>query len=294
MSSRVDIHLSSVRPSLRYCSHSTAKQSWKGTFSFIRNPIRPVSLLNSIRSARVVAITTTMEHAYSGLIELLNGPSTALTITPASDNDTTILSPLLALPGELRNIIYRLLLTSVIPTRMRRRMSQSHGSAPQDGLPLVSIAIALLSTCKQVYAEASPILYSENMFSAHPSLLISLPCLVNPSRQIRTPELGTRIRRWYIGVRLDTDARFKEEDATVAFSGAEELEIDASEAMFRTAGVKNLMLFQGVRGVGRAKVHGSVERNFAAWLERSMMTPIGMEVYPSGVEFPDPWRNGNR
>jgi len=78
-------------------------------------------------------------------------------------------------------------------------------------------------------------------------------------------------------VRLDVDARFTEQDATAAFSGAEELTIVATEPAWRSAGNAALMLFQGIRGVGRAKVSGSVDRVFAEWLEGRMMSELGSE-----------------
>ncbi len=59
------------------------------------------------------------------------------------------------------------------------------------------------------------------------------------------------------------------------FNGVERLEIEAGEAMFRSAGVGVLMLFQGVRGVGRVVVGGSVGNGFARWLEGCMMGGVG-------------------
>lgn len=72
---------------------------------------------------------------------------------------------------------------------------------------------------------------------------------------------------------------------TKAFTGCEELEVEAKEAMFRGAGNANLMLFAGVRGVKKAQVVGSVEKEFAEWLEESMEAVIGSPcVEKEGVE----------
>lgn len=106
--------------------------------------------------------------------------------------------------------------------------------------------------------------------------------------------LGKRIRRWYIKVRLDTDPRFKEESVTEAFSGCEELEVEATEAMFRSAGVGVLMLFKGVRGVGKAKVGGSVTDSFAKWLENSMTSKVGCGVEDYDIGLYEVWARGNR
>jgi len=91
-------------------------------------------------------------------------------------------------------------------------------------------------------------------------------------------------------VRLDVDARFSEEAATAAFTGSDELTIRATEPAWRSAGNAALMLFQGVRGVGMARVDGSVDREFAEWLEERMMRKVGTgeemeeeEVAPPGV-----------
>lgn len=128
---------------------------------------------------------------------------------------------------------------------------------------------------------------------------------MNPTRPICNPNAVKRIKRWHVRVRIDCDARFNEADVTAAFTGAEELEVEAAQAMFRAAGSGVLRLFRGVRGVGVAKVGGSVEDDFARWLEGSMMAPVGEEVeaFDDGVErrvcgslsqLYDVWLHGNR
>jgi len=178
----------------------------------------------------------------------------------AMDCITTKGTSFLHLPGEIRNHIYHLVL--IHPSCPPRR--STHNLVPN-----------LLSTCRQITQEATPILYSLNTFTAHPSLLTSMPYLHSPTRPLYTPGLHTRIRRWRIQIRLDCDARFTEEDVTKAFTGCEELEIEAKEAMFRGAGNAVLMLFAGVRAVKSARVIGSVDREFAEWLEESMESVIG-------------------
>jgi len=197
---------------------------------------------------------------------------------------TPLDSPLLALPGEIRNAIYHLLLVldNTPATSPGQRAIQSKTSS--------TLAPALLSTCRQIHAEATPILYTLNTFTAHPSLLSSFPHLIHPSRPIGNASVTKRIVRWTITVRLDVDPRFSEEAATAAFTGAEVLTIRATEPAWRSAGNAALMLFQGVRGVGKARVEGSVDREFAEWLEERMMRKVELrqgqeeeEVAPPGM-----------
>lgn len=92
---------------------------------------------------------------------------------------------------------------------------------------------------------------------------------------------------------------------TDAFTGAEELEVEAMEASWRASGRRVLMLFRGVRGVGKVKVTGSVDDEFAKWLVDSMTSPLGTEIAPFEEgeetrfaivvpEVYDPWHHGNR
>lgn len=99
-------------------------------------------------------------------------------------------------------------------------------------------------------------------------------------------------------MRLDVDHGFSKTQVSDAFSGAEELEIEVWQAMFGAADLTALRLFEGVRGVMKAKVSGSVGRGYAAWLEGVMMADYGVVV----GEMPDDkekgpydiWTHGNR
>lgn len=72
------------------------------------------------------------------------------------------------------------------------------------------------------------------------------------------------------------------------------------QAMFGSADVKVLKLFEGVRGVKRAKVHGSVPGRYSEWLERGMVARIGevveqfTEEEREGVRDWNVWTHGNR
>lgn len=87
------------------------------------------------------------------------------------------------------------------------------------------------------------------------------------------------IRHFFLHVRLDVDPRFSRAQVTESFDGIESLEIEVFQAMYGSCDFSNLRLFEGVRGVGRAVVKGSIgDGNYARWLEISLMTPEGVDV----------------
>lgn len=88
------------------------------------------------------------------------------------------------------------------------------------------------------------------------------------------PSVLSKIKRWQLTVRLDTDPRFNVAQATAAFSGAEYFELRVWQSMFDACDSSVLGLFVGVRGVKIAKVCGSTNPELARWLENRMMQPI--------------------
>ncbi|KAI9711754.1 MAG: hypothetical protein M1820_001899 [Bogoriella megaspora] len=202
----------------------------------------------------------------------------------------------LDLPLEIRLQIYRLLLTSPLLPKLARLSTLRYCS--DYVLPPLPITPSLLLVSRQLNHETTPILYRENLFAAHPSLLTSLPYLVTSSRPIRHTNVAKRIRRWWLHVRLDTDARYTAEEVEAAFNGCEELRVDVWQAQYASCGYEVLERFEGVRGVRRARVEGSVERGFGEWLEGRMMMPMGWEVgkegrKPGTGEY-DLWTHGGR
>lgn len=186
-------------------------------------------------------------------------------------------SPFLRLPGELRNEIYELLLTSPELTAQQRRAASIHTSSCSSALPKADIHPAILSTCRQIHAEATPILYARNTFSAHSTLLAKMPYLIAPSKPILQNAVTSQIRHWRVCIRLDTDPFFTPQDVAAAFSGADSLEVECWQAQFEACDYSVLRLFEEVRGVGHAKVTGSVEPGFAHWLELVMESPMETE-----------------
>ncbi|KAK4504720.1 hypothetical protein PRZ48_002682 [Zasmidium cellare] len=211
-------------------------------------------------------------------------------------------SLLMSLPAEIRIAIWELLLLR--PVNIPKTLTQT--TTTTHDLPTAS----LLRVSKQLHAETLPILYGENTFLAHPTLLTTLPSflLTKPTSHrpqtlppITTPRLLPHIRRFYIHVRLDTDPRFSKLQATESFTGVERLEVEVFQAMYGSCDFEVLRLFEGVRGVGRAVVWGSVgDGRYAEWLAGSMMRGVGEEVEGFEEEFVGgerawhAWAQGNR
>lgn len=202
---------------------------------------------------------------------------------------------LLALPAELRIAIWEhlLVVSHSLPASVRAIAAQpSTRSSPSATHP----SAAILRACKQIHAEATPILYGTNTFLAHASLLAALPrLLIAPatssastaianktfSRPVVHARVTALIRRFYLPVRLDTDPGFTRETVEQCFSQCEVLALDVFQAIYGGCDFGVLRLFEGVRGVGRAVVGGSVgDGRYARWLEECMMAPSGQEIEP--------------
>ena len=111
---------------------------------------------------------------------------------------------------------------------------------------------------------------------------------MDPGRTVTSKLCVGMIRRFHIRVRLDCDPYFVMEDVKRVFSGAEELEVEVFRASWGCGGYGSLDGFTEVRGVKRARVKGSVETEFARWLEGVMESQFGAEVVPFEV------KNGER
>jgi hypothetical protein len=168
----------------------------------------------------------------------------------------------LDLPGEIRNQIYFQLLI-VLPVSVSQLLHHP------------PIYPQILGVCKKVHEEARRILYSCNTFLAHPNLLSSFPRLRLHYSTISSPTLISLIQRYHIRVRLDCDPNFSLKEANHSFTGIEELTIEVFQAQFGSSDYKVLRLFEGVRGVKRARIYGSVTSfpEYVQWLETAMVTP---------------------
>lgn len=171
------------------------------------------------------------------------------------------------LPGEIRNQIYQLLLT--VP-----RLSTPR---PLGDPPLYP---SMLRLSKQIHDESRQILYGCNTFLAHPNLLTGMPRLRLYYSTIPHASLIAFISKYHIRVRLDCDPNFSTLQARDAFTGVEELTIEVAQAQYGSSDYKVLRKFEGVRGVKRARIYGSVTSfpEYAAWLEQSVVTPGDQRV----------------
>ena len=229
---------------------------------------------------------------------------------PAIDLETSKSQPqcrLLSLPAELRNHIWQFIL---VHNTKSAALLPAHlfPGAPASARKTSRFCANVLLTCKQINAEGTPILYGENTFSAHSSLLASLPCfllLERPNKLLLGPVKSQRmqklIRRYSLFLRLDTDPQFTKRLAEESFTGAEELRIDVFQAMYASSDFSVLRLFEGVRGIGKVNIDGSLgDGKYAEWLTNTMMLPEGAETMPyseqyvGGVKAWDSWTSGNR
>ncbi|KAI5238688.1 hypothetical protein E4T43_07289 [Aureobasidium subglaciale] len=183
-------------------------------------------------------------------------------------------SAFLALPAELRNIIYALILIAPSHVVQSRRIA-TRGLCSDYVLPPLKLSPAILRTCRQIHDEAASILYGANQFASHPSLLTALPYLMSPRQPITEGPGRWKIKRWYIYLRLDVDPRFTAKQLEHAFSDVEELEIEYFQPAYGYGDDSTLKMFEGIRGVGTAKVVGGsgCDAEYARSLERMLMSP---------------------
>ncbi|KFY07534.1 hypothetical protein V492_07048 [Pseudogymnoascus sp. VKM F-4246] len=177
----------------------------------------------------------------------------------------------LAFPGEIRNRIYALLLV-VPPPSTTTSVVETPPIHPE-----------VLRVSRQIYYEALPFLYAYNTFIAHPVRLYRFPQLRRWIDPVLAPSLIGLIRRYHVFVRLECDAGFSAEEARDAFSGVDELTVEVFQSQFKGSGNGVLRLFEGVRGVRKARVFGSITEwpEYVAWLERRMMSSEGSDLLES-------------
>ena len=113
-----------------------------------------------------------------------------------------------------------------------------------------------------------------------------MPRLRKSFKTFSSQNLISLISRYYIRVRLDCDPNFSAKKAQEAFTGVEELTVEVFQAQFGSSENQVLKLFEGVRGVKKAKIYGSVTAfpDYVDWLQRSMMAEEGTSVRKFGEE----------
>ncbi|KAI0129212.1 hypothetical protein F4776DRAFT_159327 [Hypoxylon sp. NC0597] len=220
-----------------------------------------------------------------------NFPISTAPGTHPSDTPTTVPS-LLSLPVEIRLEILKHLLV-LPPDAPSPSENAYYHSPPPPALCLLHPAI--LRCNQQLYYEGLPLLYRLNIFLAHNSLLTSLRRLRRAYDPVVSERLSRLITRFHLCVRLDAEPGYDRAKATAQLSGKEEVVLEAWQAMWRGSGPDVLRLFEGVRGVRRARIMGSIGgfEDYAKWLEKAMMREVGAKVEPfywsAGSEFDPSW-----
>ncbi|KAH7152429.1 hypothetical protein B0J13DRAFT_263709 [Dactylonectria estremocensis] len=175
---------------------------------------------------------------------------------------------LMDLPVEIRLEIYHYLFH--LPAFYKYTRSNDSSTVVHAGLLLAN---------RQINEEATPMLYSENTFLAHPNLLASFPRLRARYSPVKEASVLPRIRRFHVEIRLDTDLPYDQPTVTKAFSGMDELSINVIQSMYLGVGHRNLHKFEGIRGVKRAHITGSTTgfEEYAKWLEGVMQSEPGTQ-----------------
>jgi hypothetical protein len=130
----------------------------------------------------------------------------------------------LNLPFEIRLEIYSYLLLVNSSPRSRSISTKKVISSSEIWTPLLRVN-------RQVHAETSPILYSQNKWLAHQTLLTSFPRLRSNYKAVTDSSLYPRMRKFHLRVRLDCDAPYDRDTVTKALSGLHELTIETFQAM---------------------------------------------------------------
>lgn len=204
--------------------------------------------------------------------------STQTLASTAKDGRTNVFS-FLTLPGEIRNQILRLVLTH------RTQIVIHSFSMFRPPCPVtLGLATNILRTCKKVYHEGRSILYGENTFQAHPTLLTGITFALDSSLPL-TLNCVALVRRFHIRVRADSDPFYHPSQVEAAFNNAEILEVEVFRSSFDVGDDAALQCFIGVRGVNSAKVHGSIGDSFARWIERCMMRKAGDSLAESEASY---------
>lgn len=104
------------------------------------------------------------------------------------------------------------------------------------------------------------------------------------------PSILPRIRRFHLTLRLDCDLPFDRRRAAEAFSGAEELHVDATQSVFLGVGYANLRVLEDVRDIKMATIRGSTTgmEGYVKWLTGRMMSAtndIVVEFVPPDEDF---------
>ncbi|KAI9774878.1 MAG: hypothetical protein M1840_000094 [Geoglossum simile] len=180
--------------------------------------------------------------------------------------------PFLALPPEIRNEIYRYLLTRNGPVRSPHRPRQY--AVPTNLQPCI------LATNRQIHNEALRILYQENRLEIYVSDAVYLPtCCARNMHMVESYNvlldvgMVTRERMEELVARLAECARVG--DLRV------EIPLKATPARMHMVKVKRLLEpFRSLRGVGKVEFIGCMKPWAAMDLKRIMESQVGVRCAP--------------
>lgn len=161
--------------------------------------------------------------------------------------------PFLELPGEIRNQIFRLVLTHNTPVVIR---SANQLAAPEHTKLYLCPHILLVSW--RTYYEGVSILYGENCFQAHRSYLASMLFAMDPARTVIGTFCASLFCKYHVRVRLGCDPFYTPEAVRKAFSGADSLEVEVFRSSWGIGGYDALEGFGSVQNVRKPRVHGSI------------------------------------
>lgn len=180
----------------------------------------------------------------------------------------------LDLPGEIRNIIYRHVLTY-------KKSSASYYAPDRPRLPYtLDLGPNILLACKRTFEEGSSILYGENFFHVHPSFLTKSIMPAMTRTEIDHPHIISKVRRFHTEVCLNSGPYHSPRQLKEAFSGMDDLEIHVFQTIDGEFGTWLLEAYTEIRRVRRARVYGYIDKELARRLERCMQSDEGVEHGP--------------
>jgi len=177
--------------------------------------------------------------------------------------------PFLSLPPEIRNKIYRYLLTRAGPIRSPHRPRQY--ARPSNVQPCI------LATSRQIHNEAVRILYQENSLEIYVSDAVYMPAA--------HVEL---VERWSVLLDVGMVTRARVEELVARLGRVSELRVEipwkVTPARMHMVKVKRLMEpFRRLRGVGRVEFVGCMKPWAAIDLKRLMESPADVRFAPRSL-----------
>lgn len=214
-------------------------------------------------------------------VDALNRNVRLETTTSSASTSQQCNTNFFSLPFEIRLEVYTYLLC-LAPDSSSRQQSHRHLQLLYHDYHASQSRIHpnILLANRQINYEATYLLYSTNIFIAHPNLLASFPRLRPWYGPLRETAVLPRIRRFHLRLRLDCDLAYDRVAAAKAFSGVDELSIHVAQSEFLGVGCDNLAVLEDVRGVGKVTISGSTTgfEDYILWLQNAMQSAPGCDI----------------